>query len=203
MFRIRILRNGIRQVVEVFLRDAAGFFYQLRGITRIMALENLENRIRMLQGVIALDIPGGTFRFLHVLPRIGHVRAGFRVIARKQSVQFLGVLVILRDDHRRIGIRDHIIAEIQLILEHVVDNSAQQHHVGTAANANVAVSKRRGTRIPRIHVNNAGTTLFGFHDPLESHRVAFSHIRTLDDDAISIRHILQRLGCAAAAKRSS
>ena len=140
---------------------------------------------------------------MHVLPRIGHIRAGFRVIARKQSVQFLGVLVVLRDDHRRISICDDIIAEVQLILEHVVNDRTQQHHVGTAANTNVTVGERRGTRIPRIHVNNAGTTLFGFYDPLESHRVALGHIRTLDDDAISIRHILQRLGCAAAAKRSS
>ena len=93
--------------------------------------------------------------------------------------------------------------EIQVIVQQVVNDCAQKHHVRTAANANVAIRKGRRARITRIHVNDTGTTLLGFHHPLEPHGVALGHIRTLNDDAVRIRHILQRLGCAAAAKRSS
>ena len=168
-----------------------------------MPLENLEDGIRMLQRFIAFYIPRRTLRLLHVLPRIRDVLSSFRIIAGEQTIQVLGVLIVLRDDHRCIGIRHHIVMEIQLIFQQVINNRTQKHHVRAAANANVAIRKRRRARVTRIHVNDAGTPLLGFHHPLESHWVALGHIRTLNDDAVRIRHILQRLGCAAAAKRSS
>ena len=93
--------------------------------------------------------------------------------------------------------------EIQVIIQHVLDNRAEQYHVRATANADVAVRKGRRTRITRINVNNPRAALLGFNDPLETHWVAFSHVRTLNDNAVRICHILQRLGCAAAAKRSS
>ena len=45
-----------------------------------------------------------------------------------------------------------------------------------------------------------GATLFGEHGPAEANRMIFGHIRTLDNNAIRIRQILQRRGCSASAK---
>ena len=198
-----VLRNRVRQVVEVLRRNATGLFHHLRGVARVVALENLEDRIRILQRHVLLHVPRGALRLSHVLPRVRDVLAFLRVVPGEQALQILGVLEIRRDDRRRVRVIHHVIVEIQVIIQHVLDNRAEQHHVRASANADVAVRKGRRTCVARIHVDNARTTLLGFHDPLESHGVAFRHIRTLDDDAVRIRHILQRLGCAAAAKRRS
>src|SRR5699024_9159429 len=84
--RIGVLRNRLRQVVEVFLRDTAGLFHNFWRVARVVTLENLEDRIRVLQSLITLDIPPRTFGLLHVLPRVRDVLTGFWVVARKEAV---------------------------------------------------------------------------------------------------------------------
>ena len=93
--------------------------------------------------------------------------------------------------------------EVQVVIQHVLDQRAEQHHVSAAANTDVAVRKSRGARVARVDVDDASTALFRFYYPLETHRVAFRHVRTLDDNAVGVRHILQRLCSTAAAKGSS
>ena len=120
-----ILCNRLRKVVEVLLRNTAGLLHYLRRIACVMALENLENRIGMLQRFIAFHIPRRTLGLLHVLPRIRDVFSGLWVIAREQTISILGVLVVLRDNHRRIGIRHHIVMEVQLIFQQIINHCTQ------------------------------------------------------------------------------
>src|SRR5699024_12183521 len=72
--RIGVLRNRLRQVVEVFLRDTAGLFHDFCRVAREVTLENLEDRVRVLQGLIALNIPSRTFTLLHPPPRYHEAR---------------------------------------------------------------------------------------------------------------------------------
>src|SRR5699024_4700795 len=84
--RIGIIGNRLCQIVEVFLRNTAGLFHNFWGVTRVVTFENLEDRIRVLQRLITLNVPRRALRLLHVLPRVSDVLAGLWVIARKQSV---------------------------------------------------------------------------------------------------------------------
>ena len=201
--RLGVIRDGVSQIEEVLLRDTAGLLHHLRGVTGVVTLENLEHRVRVLQSLVFLHVPRRTLRLTDILPRVGDVLAGLWVIARKQAIQVLRVLVIGGNDGGGVGVREHVIVEVELVVDHVLDDRAEQDHVSTAANADVAVRESRSTGVARIHVDDARAALLGLNYPLEAHWVALGHVRTLNDDAVRIRHILQRLGCAAAAKRSS
>src|SRR6185312_10474258 len=43
----------------------------------------------------------------------------------------------------------------------------------------------------------------GLGHPLEAHRVALGHVRTLDDDAVGVRQVLQEVGRATTAERGT
>jgi hypothetical protein len=52
-------------------------------------------------------------------------------------------------------------------------------------------------------VNNRGSFLFRFHDPLEGNRVIFRHVRSHNQDRVGIQHVLRcgrgpasSVGCA-------
>jgi len=53
----------------------------------------------------------------------------------------------------------------------------------------------------RIDVNHGCRAALGFHHPLEAHRVAFGHVRPLDDDAVGIRQIVLKGRRAAYSER--
>ena len=199
-----VLRNGVSQVVEVFLRNTAGLLHHLRGVAGVVALQDLEHTIRVLQRLVLLHIPG----HLRIpswlrLPRGVVVLTRLRVIAREDALKVFRVLEVLIDDHRGIGKCLDKILKVELIVQHVLNHRAKQHHIRATSDRDVLVGDCGRSREPRVHVNNPRATILGFNHPLEAHRVCFGHIRPLNDNAVRIRHILQRLGRAATAKRGS
>src|SRR5699024_11599639 len=74
-------------------------------------------------------------------------------------------------DRRSIGVIDHVVVEVQIIVDHVLNQCTQQNYVSATANSDVTVRKCGSTCVARIDVNNTSTTLFGFSYPLETHGV--------------------------------
>jgi len=68
-----------------------------------------------------------------VLPARRFVLAGVRVETGEQPVQVLGIAEVLAQDHRRIGVGHDVLAEPQVVLQHVPDQAAEERDVTARA----------------------------------------------------------------------
>ncbi len=226
-----VLRDRAGEVCEVVPADAAGIADHLGGVAGVVPLENLEHRLRVLQGLVAqhpgvrqhraaaaVRVAGRAGRgtgavlvaavrrggaVLCVSPRRRVVVPGLRVDAGEQAAEFLGVAEVRVHQGRRVGIRDDVLLEPQVVGEHVVDQRAEQHHVRAGPDRNVFVRDRRGTGEPRVDVDDLSPAGPGLLHPLEANGMALGHVGPLDDDAVGIGHVLQALCGAAAPERGS
>ncbi len=112
-----------------------------------------QGRFVRLRGVVGILIVlfGGL-----VGPRLHVVRVVLDAVPGEQSVQVFGVLEVLVHQVRRVGVGAHVLVEPQVVAQHIVDECAEQHDVGTRTNRNVFVRHRRGARETRIDVNDLG-----------------------------------------------
>src|SRR5262245_23939268 len=93
----------------------------------------------------AVDVDAGVLPALElVLPLLG-------IPAREEAVEVLGVLEVLVDDDRRVGVVDDVVAEPALALEDVVDDAAEERDVGACADPDPA--RRRGARAREARVD--------------------------------------------------
>ena len=218
-FASRVVDDRPREIVEFVDGDAAHVADHLGRVPREMPFEDLEHGPRMLQGIVAPDpcvaqrrsartvfVAGSTVRcarpvlaalltvrvvrWVVVRPRRRIVLPGFRVEAGEQSAQVLGVAVILTDQRRRVGIGHHVVMEVALVGDRIVDQSAEQNHVRTGADRDVFVGDRRGPGEPRIDMDHPCAARLGLGHPLETHRVCFGHVAADEHDAIGVGHVL-------------
>jgi hypothetical protein len=96
---------------------------------------------------------------------------------------------LLADQRRGVGVGDDVLLEVQLVVEHVLDQAAEERDVvpersGTCRSAIALVRVNRGS----MWIDLAPARL-GLAHPLEAHRVALGHVRTLDDDAVGVREV--------------
>ncbi len=117
-------------------------------------------------GSLALVGPGG-----HV------VLSGVRVETREQAVQVLGVLELLADQGGGVSVRLDILLEPQVVADHIVDQCAQQHDVGSGTDCDVLVGHGTSPGEARVNVDDLRAPGLGFSHPLVAHRVAFGHVR--------------------------
>jgi hypothetical protein len=68
-----------------------------------------------------------------VLPRLAVVGGRLGVVAREQPVEVLGVDEVLAQDRRGVGVRDDVLAEVQLVVEDVPDDPAEEGDVAADA----------------------------------------------------------------------
>ena len=92
---------------------------------------------------------------------------------------------------------NYVLAKVQLVLNQVIDESAEKYDVSTSADRHPDVGQGAGAREARIDMNDRSTLLLRFHHPAKTNRVRFGHRRTFDQNAIGIRQILLR-GCSSA-----
>ena len=124
-------------------------------IAGVMPAKDLEDAARVLQRRVGprrlgqLACPGaerlrvvldGLRLVLGLLPRLGVVPPALRVVgavvgveAREEAFEVLGVLVILGDERRGVGVGDHVVPEVGVILEDVADQAAEEDDVGAGA----------------------------------------------------------------------
>ena len=197
----RVLHNRLGDVREVFLAHATNLLHNLGGVALEVALEDLEDGTRVLQGFVA---NGEVLLLVHfVLPARRVVRASLGIEAREEAIEILGILIVLTDERRSVRVVLHVLLEEQVVLEDVVDESTEQNDVAACAGRNVLIGKRRGAREARVDVDHTCAAKLRFNNPLESDRVTLGHVGALDDDAVRIREVLHRLRGSAAPKRGS
>src|SRR4029453_8140105 len=145
-------------------------------------------------GVVAVVEPG-------VLPGGVFVGPPLRVPAAEQAVGVLGVLEPLVDDRRGVGVADHVLLEVALVLEHVVDDRAQEDDVAAGPQRHVHVGQGAGAGEAGVDVDDLGALGLGLDHPLEGDRVALGHVGALDQDAVRVGQVTRVGGGAAAAER--
>ena len=199
-FPARVLGHRFKQVVEVCGFDSAVLLDHLRRVARVVVAQDLEDRLRVLQARV---LEWSTVLVRLVRPRRVLVGARVRVESGEQSVEVLGVDIVVADEVRGVGVGAHVFVEVPAFGQDTVDERTEQHDVGAGPDGHMLIGDRGGARETRVDVDDAGTPGLGFGHPLEAHGVALGHIGTLDDDAVRIRHILDGLSGAAAPERGS
>src|SRR6266540_5972424 len=92
---------------------------------------------------------------------------------------------------------DDVLTKVQLVLNQVIDEPAEENNVCAGADRHPNVGQRAGARETWIDVDYRGALLLGFHHPAKTDRVGFGHRGTFDQNAICVSEILLR-GCSSA-----
>ena len=85
-----------------------------------------------------------------------------------------------------------VLAKEQIILNQVIDESAEKYDVGAGADRHPDIGQRARARETRIDMDDRGALLLRFHHPAKTDRVRFGHRRAFDQNAIGVREILLR-----------
>jgi len=92
---------------------------------------------------------------------------------------------------------NHVLAKEEVVLNQVIDESAEKYDVSTGADRHPNVGQRARARETWIDMDDRGALLLRFHHPAKTDRVRFGHRGTFDQNAICIRQVLLR-GCSSA-----
>ena len=85
-----------------------------------------------------------------------------------------------------------VLAKEQVILNQVIDESAEKYDVSAGADRHPDVGQRARAREAWIDMDDRGALLLRFHHPAKTDRVRFGHRGTFDQNAICIRQVLLR-----------
>src|SRR3989454_303816 len=180
----RLFRTGgaaveLGHLLELRLRDAAHPFDHIQGVAAVVTLHELEDGVRILQREIA---PGVALAVELVLPARPVIGLLGRVVSGEETVEVGGRLERRVDQERGVRVVDDVVLEVEVVLDGVVDQTAEEHDVGAAPGRHVDVGGGPGSREAGVDVNELGAPLLGLHHPLESHRVIFGHVGGRHDD---------------------
>ena len=215
--------SGFEELVFGNARDALD---HLRRVTRVLLLQQLEDAAWVLQRQVVSDLlrherhrrrnlrgagggillQGNRFRGGHDSTLAAHVTTlsivpSIPVVGLRGGIES-SVKAVLREfeplayDERSAGVIEQIIFGHAVVLDGVVDDSAQKRDVRSGANLAEQIGIRGGAREARIHHDHlriAGA--LGFNRPLEAARVVLGgvsahdqhHVGVLDVDP-AIRH---------------
>src|SRR5205823_3387046 len=112
------------------------------------------------------------------------------VPAAEDALEVFGVLEVFADDRRRVRVRLDVLLEVAVVLDDVVDEPAEEGDIRSRTERNVDVRHRARAREARIDVDDRRAAALRFHHEAEADRMAFGHVRSLDDDAVSVRKVL-------------
>ena len=181
---------------ELCLGQAADPLHHLRGIAAVVALQELEDAVGVLQGRIALHVAVGVKL---VLPTGLVVAPLGRLVPGEQATQVSRGLEVGVDQERGVRVRHDIVMEVLLVLDGVGDQPTEEHDVGPGADWRPDVGRGRRAREPRIHVDDLRPPLFRLHDPLVAHRVALRPVGSRHDH-VSVHDVDQVRGHGATAE---
>ncbi|MCY1440184.1 hypothetical protein D9M71_564490 [compost metagenome] len=162
-----------------------------------MLLHQLEHAARVLQGRVDL---GETVLAQLVAPG-GLVRIGalLGVVAVEEAV--LEAEAFLHDE-ARVGVVEYVLVLDLVVVDQVLDQTAEEGDVGTGADRRIHVRHRGGTGEARIdHDQPRLVVRLGFGDPLETARVRFGGVTAHDEDQVGILDVGPVIGHGSAAKR--
>ncbi len=223
-----VLDEQLADLREDVLRHAAHPFDRLRRVAGVVALEDLPDAARVLQRriefwlfarcvviaaltlarerfdialLVALPGRGGDERIL-VLPARRVVSALLLVEPREQPIG-ADVLELLADDRRRVGVGEHVLAEVRFGAQHVVDHAAEEGDVGAGAQRHEHVGECTRAAVVGIDVDHRRAARLGLHHPLERDGMGLGHVRALEHDQVGVLQVTrQRAGGATAEGRA-
>src|SRR5262249_5849500 len=122
------------------------------------------------------------------------------IVAAEYTGRVFRINIILRYECCRIGEREHVFTEPEVVSQDVVDQSAEKGDVGADSNRHPYVGERRGPAKSGVHVDECCSALLCFHWPSEADRMSLRHVRPHDQHAVAILKILLKCRGRAAAE---
>src|SRR5690349_21182889 len=124
----------------------------------------------------------------------------------KDAVQLFSAFEVGAHDRRGIGVVEQVLLEEgvrlpALVVDDVVDESAQERDIAARANRGVEITHGAGAGEARVDVDQLRPVFhLRLHRPAERHRVALRHVAALEDDAVREREIARVGGRRAASE---
>ncbi len=189
---------------ELVHRDPGDLRHHLRRVAGVVVLQLLEDAPWILQrGVDAGERRPGRRRALGqsgvggvlalgrrlalVVPHRRVVAALRLVVAGEQAVVELEVL---GDEERRVRVQLDVVLVVQLVLEHVVDQTAEEGDIGPGADRGEHVGDRRRPREARVDVDDPRSPLVSPDvGPLPPARVVLGGVGPDDQDAVAVLEV--------------
>src|ERR1700760_5098736 len=81
--------------------------------------------------------------------------------------------------------------------------AAEEGNVASGADADVKITYGRHAGEARIDVDQGRASLLGYHGPAEADGLSLGHIRSHEQDAIAVGHVLLIICSRAAAERGA
>ena len=209
----------ISRLQELRPRDAGDAFDDFGRVARVVLFRELQDASRMLQHEIVSDV-GRQRRWRRCGQRIALSRfsrhlATWLVIPRGLVVGFgrfikSGIEAVLRqleaflNQEGRIRVINEVFLGNAVVLERVVDQTAQKGDVCAGANLQKQISSGSCAGKPRINHDQFGITIpFGFDGPLEAAWVVLGWITTHNQHQVGVLDVDPAIGhCPASEGRS-
>ena len=96
-----------------------------------------------------------------------------------------------------VGIVGYIVFMIEVVLDHVVDETAHQGDVGAGPEAHVQVGPGRRAGEAGVDHDELGALVHGLGDPAETDGMVFGRVAADDHDAITVGDIVPVVGHGA------
>ena len=133
-----------------------------------------------------------------IVPASAIVLARRRVITAEQT---LFEAVAVADDQRGVGKGAHVLLLDLIVLQQIVDDPHQEHHVAARAYRRIEVRHRGGAVEARIHDNHLRVIAFlRLYYPFKADRVRFCRIAAHDQHHVGVFDVVPVIGHRASAE---
>ena len=170
-------------------------------VTFVMLFQKLKYTTLMLQAGIFLGIPV----FVSFKSPVGFVifatvvtaRLAFLISGKKAILE----LEFLADNKGGIGIVDHVLLEIQLVIKDIFDHSAQKSDIGPAPEGGINIRLGGCLGEPGIYIDECSPVFFGLINPLERNGMIGCRITAHNQNDVTVLEINPVVGHCTASER--
>ncbi len=173
---------------QVFHRRSSDFGYLLRCIARVVFLQELKDASGILKRRVLYRNP-------LLVPLEGPVSSivlvGLGIVPGKETVF---EIELVHDKVRRVGVVFHVLFEIFVLFDDVVDHAAEEGDVRSGTQGGVHICYGGGSRESRIHGDHRASVLLGLHHPFHADGMVFCGIAAHDQEAITVLEVHPVIG---------
>ena len=187
--------KGLVDPLDVRLCAPHGFGRRFQGIAGIMAFQQVQHATGVFEGLVAL----GHAVFVHVKgPEASVVALGFSVIAGEYAVL---EVVFGAYDHGRTGVVLQVFRKIQLVVQNVFDQAADEGDVRARTKGHVEMALGRSAGKTGVHMDKRSPAQHGLQHPFEGNGVVLGRVGTHNQHTVTIGDVLPMVAHRAASER--
>src|SRR5215216_8018320 len=134
---------------------------------------------------------------------LAHVVGLLILVPADEEAHLVHVLVVLVYEGVGVGVVDHVLLEVLLVLYDVVYEAPEERYIRPRPDRRVDVAHRTRAGEAQVHVDQRRPLLAGDHGVPEAHRVGLGHVRTLDNNAVGVLQVHQVGGGATPTVRDA